>query len=806
MALFAARGTSLLMTILIWFLGLLGINIGGKDDPIQQNKEYYFIPEGASLEMKDKTLQGPDKLDKDIKLEDGTVYTYGDYAYTKDTNCWKAKVIDKTKTSYESVSLKTQIVDKDLNVLRTEKKLFGVDKYKLSYCYRDCVNLVDAPNVPNGCLDMTGAFQNCEKLVTPPQIEGAPDMSYAFEGCPYVNFPNGYKISFPGFYMNFETKTHSWKFIQQKFSEDDVARILDKLERLDYKYCGKDIKAGEIKFYDEHQNTLTLRPVPSDPHSAYFTIQYRNDTQYASANDDWFAKGSKCCGDYEVKTKLVKICDDKDNYCCTLELIPTSDSAGPEHYIILEQSSVTNRLDGIVGYLWDYFDVKGYKFAGTRINISGFTIQADDINYSFVQPNTNTLKGSYWDAEPTKDWKNDTAFAEDSFVRYINRYALRNSFGGYPIYINGYTVTTEGIRFRFVQPETQTLNGSYWLAEPTQGYTESFLSRILNGYNGVYTEYPICINGFTTNWIEGVDLTLVQAEAQAPNEGYWAVSITDSKAVRNVTWLIRNTLTDKDARQFYGIPISFNGVSDIITSGNNKLTLTFVQKNGRTLEDAYWTTSGISECSQDFFCYAVFDNLKGTYCGYPIYVNGFTTDDGGYVRFRFVQPDTKTFIGSYWVAEPMDDCKDDDFLDIVLSIYSTNKFCNYPVYINGFTTNDGYVRFRFVQPDTQTFTGSYWVAEPLSNRVEDDFLDIIFNIYGGYLADYPIYINDFTTNDGSVRFRFVQPDTQTLAGSYWIATPMGDLSDEEFLRIISDSEFYGGYLEGYPIKTEPTLA
>ena len=131
MTLFAARGTSLFMTILIWFLGLFGINIGGKDDPIQQAKEYYFIPEGASLVMEDQTIQGPDKLDKDIKLEDGTVYTYGDYAYTKNLKYWDIKVIDRTKTSYEPVIFKTQIVDKDLNVLKTENHLFGETRHRL---------------------------------------------------------------------------------------------------------------------------------------------------------------------------------------------------------------------------------------------------------------------------------------------------------------------------------------------------------------------------------------------------------------------------------------------------------------------------------------------------------------------------------------------------------------------------------------------------------------------------------------------------------------------------------------------------
>lgn len=328
--------------------------------------------------------------------------------------------------------------------------------------------------------------------------------------------------------MNFETKTHSWKFVQQKFSEDDVARILDKLERLNYKYCGKDIRAGEIKFYDEYQNTLTLRPVPSNPHSAYFTIQYRDDTQYASANDDWFAKGSKCCGDYEVKTKLVKICDDDDNYCCTLELIPTSDSAGPEHYIISEQSTVTDVMDDIVGYLWDYFDIiKDYKFAGTRINITGFTMQKDDIKYCFVQPNTKTLKGSYWDAEPTKDWRNDYGDC-DSFVKYIKDYAQQNTFGDYPISINGYTVTVNGIRFRFVQPDTQTLNGSYWRAEPKTGListpekSESFLNFVLIHYKGYYTEYPIYINGFSINNLElNIRLRFVQPDTQSLEGSYW---------------------------------------------------------------------------------------------------------------------------------------------------------------------------------------------------------------------------------------------------------------------------------------------
>lgn len=513
--------------------------------------------------MEDQTIQGPDKLDKDIKLKDGAVYTYGDYAYTKDTNCWKAKVIDKTKTSYESVSLKTKIVDKDLNVLRTEKKLFGIDKYKLSYCYRDCVNLVDAPSVPYGCLSMRGAFSNCEKLVTPPQIEGEPDMSYAFEDCPYVHFPDKYKISFPGFYMNFETKTYSWKFVQQKFSEDDVTKILDQLEACNYQYCRKDIKVSEIKFYDENQNTLTLRPVPSDPHSAYFTIQYRDAEQYASANDDWFAKDSKCCGDYEVKTKLVKICDDKDRYCCTLELIPSSNSE-PEHYIISEQSTETDVNDDIVGYLWDYFDIKDYKFAGTRINITGFTMQKDDIKYCFVQPNTKTLKGSYWDAEPTKDWS-DGYGDSDSFVEYIKDYAQQNTFGDYPVSINGYTKThNNGIRFRFVQPDIQTLEGSYWIATPIKAGREiSFLDFVLGpspeGYNGYYTDYPIYIDGFRiTDSRLGIRFRFVQPDTQSLEGSYWiAESISPCPAK-----LLSEKIADNyEGSCFYGYSIRISSTN-----------------------------------------------------------------------------------------------------------------------------------------------------------------------------------------------------------------------------------------------------
>ena len=367
MTLFATKGTSLLMTILIWFLSLFGVHIGGGGNTPQPLDEYYFIPEGASLVMEDQTIKGPDKLKTNTNIANGTVYIYEDYTYTKDGNAWNVNVIDKTKTSYKSVVFRTDIVDKDLNVQRTVKNLFGSKTYKLTNCYADCVNLVDAPSVPNGCLDMTGAFRNCTNLVTPPQVEGDPDMSNAFDNCPNIRFPENYKIALPKCYLNYEKSTNSWKFVQQKFTEDDVHTLLARLEATSYKYCGRDIKVNEIKFYDITQSTLTLKPVPGNPRSAYFVIQYKNDIQYESSNDYWYARNSKCCiHDYEVKTKLVKVVDSRtQNYFCTLKLVPDS-TVEPEHYVISEQNP---DLDSAI--ILNYLNSKNNTFAGTSIDVSG---------------------------------------------------------------------------------------------------------------------------------------------------------------------------------------------------------------------------------------------------------------------------------------------------------------------------------------------------------------------------------------------------------------------------------------------------
>ena len=366
MTLFATKGTSLLMTILIWFLSLFGVHIGG-GGTTQPPDEYYLIPVGASLVMEDQTIKGPDKLKTNTNIKDGTVYIYDDYTYTKEYNKWNARVIDKTKTSYESVSLKTQIVDKDLNVLRTVKNLFGIKEYNLANCYADCVNLVEAPSVPYGCLTMSGAFTNCTNLVTPPQVEGNPNMSNAFDNCPNICFPESYKISLPKCYLNYDKSTNSWKFVQQKFSEDDVHTLLARLEADGYKYCERDIIVNEIKFYDMMQSTLTLKPVPGNPRSAYFVIQYKNDIQYESSNDYWYARNSKCCiHDYEVKTKLVKVVDSRtQNYFCTLKLVPDS-TVEPEHYVISEQNP-----DYDSATILKYLNSKNNTFAGTPIDVSG---------------------------------------------------------------------------------------------------------------------------------------------------------------------------------------------------------------------------------------------------------------------------------------------------------------------------------------------------------------------------------------------------------------------------------------------------
>lgn len=546
MTLFATKGTSWLMTILIWFLSLFGINIGGGNEPILRKTEYYYIPEGASLVMEDETIYGPEKIAKNITLENGTVYTYGDYTYTKSPyDYWMVKVIDKTQKFYPSVILSTSIVDKDGKELRKENTLFGVKDYALYECYKDCVNLVDAPDILQGCINLNYAFEGCTNLVNPPQIQGNPVVSRAFKDCPNVQFPDKYHITFESFYLSYSQKTDSWNFVQQPRDSTDNGRekafvsfTLSSLESLEYKYCGRNINVEEIVLQLDDfaekvgyvKGTLVLKPIPEDPLSAYFTIVYRNDLNYKTMMQYCESINSNICG-YDIKTDNVNIPD-----CCVLELVPGTDNV-PEHYKIVKQQ-------GSVYDILKYFDAKNCKFAGTPVDLSELKTNNVDIPdrcvLEFV-PETDDAPEHY---KVTK--QQGTAC---DIIEYFRKKNYK--FAGTPVDLSGisekfsYEQTDEiPIRFTLTLKFKEGLscydigdgsNDYYaWNIEVESGEKTYIPCKFK--YSLKYADCPIDFDGFVDDFeaeMYGVNYVFVQPKRYSSEGAHWKVVVIDAEKAKN---------------------------------------------------------------------------------------------------------------------------------------------------------------------------------------------------------------------------------------------------------------------------------
>ena len=91
-----------------------------------------------------------------------------DYVYVNEGEGWSVTTIDKSKTEYEAL----------LSTIAGEPV---TDLYRTFY---DCVNLVNAPQMPENVTNMHSTFAGCASLETAPQIpNGVISLQNAFYGC-----------------------------------------------------------------------------------------------------------------------------------------------------------------------------------------------------------------------------------------------------------------------------------------------------------------------------------------------------------------------------------------------------------------------------------------------------------------------------------------------------------------------------------------------------------------------------------------------------------------------------------------------
>ena len=81
---------------------------------------------------------------------------------------WRVQVVDKTKVEYSKI----------------RNEFDGISVTSLYYAFGDCVNMVEAPEIPKTVISLRRAFENCKALEVASQIpEGVTNMREAFYGC-----------------------------------------------------------------------------------------------------------------------------------------------------------------------------------------------------------------------------------------------------------------------------------------------------------------------------------------------------------------------------------------------------------------------------------------------------------------------------------------------------------------------------------------------------------------------------------------------------------------------------------------------
>ena len=135
--------------------------------PITMDEFLNFWADMAPVSVKSFSEAGMWQ-DGDIIIEMEGDYAYEYYQYKDDESLigWYAWVKDPSKTAYEPVP----------------SSKFNVPVLIVSY--KHCINLVNAPSIPNGIVSMQSAFNGCTSLVSAPIIPSSVrDVSYCFYNC-----------------------------------------------------------------------------------------------------------------------------------------------------------------------------------------------------------------------------------------------------------------------------------------------------------------------------------------------------------------------------------------------------------------------------------------------------------------------------------------------------------------------------------------------------------------------------------------------------------------------------------------------
>jgi hypothetical protein len=680
MSVFALKGTSWFMSVIIWILSLFGINIGGGSGNKPEQKTYLYLPPDTSLVLQDQTLKGPLKLENSLRLTDGDIYETEDYVYTLGSQnglSWSVKVKDKTQTKYSPFQTTTQTIDSEGNKSYT-KKLFGFDVKRFDNCFEGCSKMINAPDIPDSARYMTNTFKGCSSLKNPPQINSRRvNMIGTFEDCSNLAFPDNYIISFEMqwsayTYIAYDANNQCWR-AKINYSSSNLKTYTDLLCSLKGQYAGYPINVSDIKV--NISDICTLELYQQSNYSYAWCAIKKNSCSNADFNA-WLEKNKTYENIAVVKTETGSV---EINGICSLVKVNSTDAY---QYVIGEKYTTDERIAS-------YFAENGFRYQGGNVDCSSLSVKVGHnttlMLVDITSANTNPA---------TRKWVWQIAGnANDSDIDafYLSGYMFNNI----PVSLENVSLKFSNFSFDFICSNSQNYKNGYWKLNiaPASSSTQSILSRLYeDGFR--MSGFPVNIDGVV--FISNDIIFTAYQDGLNLNTRYFTASINSARYGDMIA--ILNNLSDPyyNNYKFYNIPLNLDGVS--FEDDDSKITFTLHQEDKYKPETKYFTTS-IRDNDNDYMLFLLSgaaSNSHGllgssSYSNYrlfniPLSLNGvsFEVDEG--IKFTVVQ--TNPFDPSTMYLKPSSKDRVKMFLYLA-DKYSDFKWYNIPIKVDGETLADG---------------------------------------------------------------------------------------------------------------------
>ena len=783
MSVFAVKGTSWFMSVIIWILSLFGIHIGGGGDKPEQ-KTYLYLPPDTSLVLQDETLEGPQKLERKPQLSSGDKYITEDYTYTygdaDPVGYWSVKVNDKTKSEYAAIQTQTKTITSK-NEESFVDDLFGAKVKDLSYCFSDCVNLVNPPAIPKSVSYMIGTFKGCTKLTKAPNLSNNRiNMYETFDGCSNIKFADRYTASFDMTggaysYIVYNASKQCWE-AQVGYAAGNLKKYTDILSLIKGQYAGYSVDVSNIKA--DISGVCTLELYQQSNYSYAWCAAKKNSCSNADFNE-WIENNKTYENIAIVKTETDSV--EIGNICSLIKV----NSTDAYQYVIGEKHTSDEKIAS-------YFAENGFRYQGGNVDCSSLSVKIDN-NTSLM-----LVDITFANTKPaTRNWVWQIAGeVNDNDIGHFHQNGYM--FNEIPISLENVSLNFKDYSFDFICSNSQNYKNGYWeLNISNDDYVKPILIELDKNNFKMYG-FMVNLDGVSLkDKYSGITFVLHQEDEYKPQTRYFTASADYTEPMLAVLSGARKSsdlLNEYYSNyRIFNIPLNLDGIS--FEDDDSGITFTLHQEDKYKPETKYFTVSTKGNKADDRMLYLLSGSgkvdglLKEYYSNYrlfniPLNLDGisFEDDDSG-ITFTLHQEDKYKPETKYFTVSTKGNKADDRMLyllsgsgkvdGLLKEYYSNYRLFNIPLNLNGISFEvDRGVYFTLIQ--TNSFDPSTMYFKPSA----DDRVKMFMFLAGEHKS--PLYTDSNSVYNNFKCFNIpVKVDGETLADG---------LSDEAVFTFHQDAK------------------